>query len=149
MQVREVMSETPAVCTPQTSLQDVAKQMVDHDCGAIPIVESTNGGKAVGIVTDRDITTRIVARGQNPLEKTAADAMTDSVVSVRPDDSTQDAARQMEKHQLRRLIVVDESNQVVGIVAQADLARNVPDEVTGEVVEEISKPSRVASESMT
>lgn len=145
MQVRELMTENPAVCTPDTNLQDVARMMIECDCGAIPIVENADKRKAVGIVTDRDITTRIVARGENPLQKRAADAMSGDVVSVRAGDSVEHCAEVMEKHQVRRVIVTDENGACVGIVAQADLTRHVSDETVGEVVEEISKPSRVGS----
>ncbi len=148
MQVRELMTESPAVCTPDTILEEVARMMVENDCGAIPVVENADNRKTVGIVTDRDITTRIVARGQNPLQKRAADAMTDAVVSLRPEDSEERCADLMEEHQVRRLVVIDDGGACIGIVAQADLARHVSDKTTGEVVEEISKPSRMASQPM-
>ena len=149
MQVRELMTKSPAVCTPDMNLEKVARLMVEHDCGAIPVVENADNRKAVGIVTDRDITTRIVAKGQNPLQKRAADAMTDAVVSVRPEDSAERAAELMEENQVRRLIVADDGGACLGIVAQADVARRGRDETTGELVEEISEPSRKAAQPST
>lgn len=141
MQVRELMTESPAMCTRDTSLQEVAQMMVEHDCGAIPIVEDAGSRKAVGIVTDRDVMTRLVAKGQNPIQKQASDAMTNAVVTVRPEDSVERCAQIMEDKQVRRLVVADDRGACVGIVAQADLARRGRDRMTGEVVEEISQPT--------
>ncbi len=146
MNVRDLMTESPAVCTPDTGLQDVAKMMVEHDCGAIPVIENEQGGKPVGIITDRDITIRTVAKGQNPLQQRAADAMTHGTETVRPSESVDRAAQLMEQQKIRRLVVVDDDDTCVGIVAQADLARHTSDDQTGELVEEISEPSKKASE---
>ncbi len=142
MNVRDLMTKNPAACTPDTGLQDVATMMVEHDCGAIPVVENAPDGKPVGIITDRDITVRTVAVGKNPLQQRAADVMTHASVTVRPNDSVERAAELMEEKQIRRLVVVDENDSCVGILAQADLARRASDDLTGEVVEEISEPSR-------
>lgn len=142
MKVRELMTSNPATCTRDTRLEEVARMMVEHDCGAIPVVESNGqSGKPAGIITDRDITTRIVAQGRNPLEKTVRDAMTTTAVTVRIDDDLQHCADLMEEKQLRRMIVVDESGKVCGIVAQADIARH-RDDLTSELVEEVSEPRR-------
>ena len=84
MYVRELMSRDPAVCTPETSLSDVARLMVDCDCGEIPVVEAGDSGKPIGVITDRDIACRAVARGLNPLELTAARARTPRPVRRRP-----------------------------------------------------------------
>lgn len=146
MHVKDLMTESPSVCTPDTGLQDVARLMVEHDCGAIPVVENDQGGKPVGVITDRDITVRTVATGQNPLQQRAVDAMTDTTVTVRPSESADRAADLMEQKQVRRLVVVDDDDACVGILAQADLARGAPDDQTAEVVEEISEPSDKASE---
>lgn len=142
MKVRELMTRNPATCTRDTRLDEVARMMVEHDCGAIPVVESNGqSGKPAGIITDRDITTRIVAQGKNPLEKTVRDAMTSSAVTVSVDEDIQECADIMEEKQLRRMIVVDESGNICGIVAQADIARHRED-LAGELVEEVSEPHR-------
>lgn len=142
MNVRELMTSNPATCTRDTSLQEAARMMVECDCGAIPVVES-NGqrGKPVGIITDRDITIRIVAEGKNPIEKSVRDAMTDSAVTIGPDESLERCAQLMEEKQLRRMLVVDESGTLVGIIAQADIARHGSDQATGELVEQVSASS--------
>lgn len=143
MTVRDIMTKSPASCTRDSSLQDVARLMVEHDCGAIPVV--AGGGqknKPIGVVTDRDITVRLVARGQNPLEKTAGDAMTESTITIRENGSIEQCAQLMEEHQVRRLIVINDDGNIVGICAQADLARHADEELTGEVVEDVSQPSQ-------
>lgn len=142
MQVKEIMTANPAVCEPEASLQDVARMMADRDCGAIPVVRNHGTNELAGIVTDRDITIRSVAAGKNPLELKARDVMSPDVIRIKPDEDVQHLARLMEKNQIRRVVVEDGGGCCVGIVAQADLARHASDEVTGEVVEDISKPTR-------
>jgi CBS domain-containing protein len=141
MEVRDVMTESPECCTPDTGLQEVAQMMVDCDCGCIPIVDSKNSKMPVGMITDRDITCRVVAQGKNPLDLTAGDAMTSSVVSVTPETSLEDCLNLMEESQVRRIAVVDDSGAICGIVAQADVARNADQQKTAEVVEQVSRAS--------
>ncbi|HLT47007.1 MAG TPA: CBS domain-containing protein [Rubricoccaceae bacterium] len=142
MLVREIMTASPATCTPDTPLRDVARMMVECDCGAIPVVARNDGEQPEGIVTDRDIVVRLVAEGRNPLDATAGDAMTTSVVTVRADDDVETAAEQMKAHQLRRLVVVDGGGRITGVVAQADLALETSDALAGDVVENVSRPGR-------
>ena len=140
MKVREVMSSNPICATPDTSLRDIARMMCDHDCGEIPIVSDTSTRRVIGVVTDRDITCRTVARGQNPLELSATDCMTTSVATVETDATVDDCCRIMESRQIRRVPVVDHGS-CIGIVSQADLARRAPTQLTAEVVAEISRPT--------
>jgi len=139
MNIEEIMTESPACCTPGTSLQEVAKMMVDNDCGCIPVVDDKGSKMPVGMITDRDITCRVVANGQNPLDLTAQDAMTTTVVSVTRDTSLEDCCNLMEESQIRRVVVVDETGACCGIIAQADIANNAGDKKTAEVVQEVSK----------
>ena len=143
MNVGEIMTKNPACCTAETPLQEVAQMMVDHDCGCIPIVDSEDSKIPVGVITDRDITCRVVAKGQNPLDLTAADAMTSTVVSVTPETSLEDCCNLMEESQIRRVAVVDENGACCGIIAQADIANNASDRKTAEVVQEVSKSATV------
>ena len=145
MQVKDIMTEDVACCTPETSLQDVAQLMVDCDCGAIPVVEDQQSRKVVGIVTDRDITCRAVAQGKNPLELTAGDCMTESCTTVTPDTDVADCCRTLEEQQIRRAPVVDQSGGCCGMVAQADIARRAGDGETAEVVKQVSQPTQAAS----
>jgi CBS domain-containing protein len=139
MQVKDIMTSNPACCTPGTSLEEVAKMMVDHDCGCIPVVDGNDTKMPVGMITDRDITCRVVAQGKNPLELTARDAMTSTVLSVTPETSLEDCLNLMEDGQVRRIAVVDENGAVCGILAQADIAENAGDRATAEIVQEVSR----------
>ena len=136
MEVRDLMTTGPACCEPGAGLQEVARMMVDNDCGAIPVVED---GEPVGIVSDRDIAIRAVAEGRNPLELTAGDIMSSPVETVTEAASLDDLFDLMEEKQIRRVVVVDADGGVCGIVAQADIAEYAGDEVA-EVVQEISEP---------
>src|SRR5437773_9067219 len=122
MKIKELMTKNPACCTPDTNLQRVASMMVECNCGEIPVVESQQTMKPVGVVTDRDIACRAVAKGKNPLQMTAKDCMSMPVVTVTPENTVEESLRLMKKHQIRRIPVVDQRGACCGIVAQADLA---------------------------
>ena len=139
MEVREVMTTGPKCCTADTGLQEVAQMMIDNDCGCIPVVDDTQSNMPIGMITDRDITCRVVAQGQNPLDLNAGDAMTASVVSVTPETSLQDCMNLMEESQIRRIAVVDADGRICGIVSQADVAIKTDPGKTGEVVQQVSR----------
>ena len=147
MTVKEVMTADPACCTAETSLKEVAKLMVDHDCGEIPVVDKKDTKKPIGAITDRDIVVRAVAKGNNPLDLTAADCMTEPCVTVTPQMSIEDCARVLEQNKIRRVPVVDTAGSVCGIVAIADIALRARENVTTEVVREVSEPGSAASAS--
>ena len=143
MKVSEIMSSKVATCKPSDSLRDVAKIMRDKDCGAIPILE---GGRLTGIITDRDIVMRGVAEGKNVMDMDARSCMTKKVRSVSQDTDVHDLCTLMEKEQIRRVVVTDSSDHIVGIVAQADVALNAPERETADVVKKVSKyPFRTCS----
>ena len=143
MQVREIMSMDPKCCSPTTSLIEVAKLMVEEDCGEIPVCDE--GGKPVGVLTDRDIVCRLVAKGKEPTTLSARDAMSSPVVTVTADTTLEDCARLMEQYQVRRLPVIDENGRCCAMVAQADLAIKGPRDTTMEVVSKVSEPNAFAS----
>ena len=145
MQVNDIMTENPACCTADTNLQEVARLMVENDCGCIPVVEDEETMRPVGVVTDRDITCRCVAEGRNPLEITAGDIMSSPVVTTTPETSVEDCCGVMEENQVRRVPVVDARGGCCGIVAQADLALKTEEQKTAEVVREVSQPTPTAS----
>jgi CBS domain-containing protein len=145
MQVKDVMTATPACCTANASLQEVANLMVENDCGAIPVVDSEDSKRPVGLITDRDIVCRVVAEGLNPLELTANDCMTSDVLTVTEQSSFEECCRLMEEKQVRRVPVVDENGACVGIVALADVAREGRKTTAGEVVKEVSNPTASAA----
>jgi CBS domain-containing protein len=139
MKVKEIMSKDPACCTRESSLQDVAILMSEHDCGEIPVVDNMQSKRPVGVVTDRDITIRTVALGKNPLELRARDCMSSPAVTVTPETTVDDCCALMEDNQLRRVPVVDESGCCCGIVSQADIARNASKKDAGELVKDVSR----------
>ena len=145
MKIKEIMTASPACCTADASLVEVASMFVNHDCGAIPVVDSVDGRKPIGIVTDRDIACRAIAKGLNALELTARDCMSSPSVVVRDDASLDDAIERMEENRVRRLPVVDEWGRCVGIVSQADIALSAGKLKTAAVVREISQPTPSAS----
>ena len=138
MQVQDVMSRDPICCDRDSHIADIARLMAQYDCGEIPVCDER--GRPVGVVTDRDIVCRILAREENPLERRAADCMSEPVVTATPEMSIGDCARLMETHQVRRLPVVDERGVCCGIIAQADLATKGCRQETADVVERISEP---------
>jgi CBS domain-containing protein len=144
--VQQVMTQNPTCCCPGDSIPRVAQIMVQEDCGAVPVVDSEQGRRLIGIITDRDIVCRIVAKNMNPAECTVELAMSNDMISVRPDASIDECVRLMAAEQVRRMPVTDGNGQVIGIVSQADLARaadGAPDleDELAEVLEEVSEPT--------
>jgi CBS domain-containing protein len=145
MKVKDIMTQKPACCTPDTNLQQVARMMVDCNCGEIPVVESQQTMKPIGVVTDRDIACRAVAQGKNPLQMTAKECMTKPAITVTPETSVEECCRLMKQHQIRRIPVVDQKGVLCGMVTQADLARHAPEEETASLLKEVSGPVRTPS----
>jgi CBS domain-containing protein len=140
MEVERIMTSDPACCTPDTPLQEVARLMVEHDCGQIPVIEDSRGRRTVGVITDRDIVCRTLARGENPLHMTAQHVMSRPVLTVRPDMKIEDCCRLMEEKQVRRAPVEDENGRCCGIVSLADIAQNASEQMTVEIVRTVSQP---------
>ena len=138
---KDLMTANPQCCTADTPLNEVAQLMVECDCGEIPVVDS--GKKLIGVITDRDIVCRVVAKGANPSAATARDAMTQPVISVSENTSLQDVLATMEDHQIRRLPVVDASGSCCGIIAQADIALSAEKIEVGELVREVSRDANI------
>jgi CBS domain-containing protein len=136
-QVRNVMTQNPTSCNPSASVVDAAKVMASEDVGSVPVVKD---GRLAGVVTDRDIVVRVLAEGRDPNSTTVGEIASSDLETVSPDDDLNTALRKMASSKVRRLPVVD-GDELVGIVAQADVARQGNDSETGQVVEEISKQS--------
>jgi len=134
---RDVMTPDPACCSASTPLDQVAKMMVQNNCGEIPIVDVAN--YPVGVVTDRDIVCRVVAEGKNPTGHTAESVMTTPVVTVPADAKLDDVVSTMADHQIRRVLVVDDGGCCAGIIAQADVASQGPARKAAELVREVSR----------
>lgn len=136
---REIMTPAPQCCSGETLLNEVANLMVEADCGEIPVTDASN--KVIGVVTDRDIVVRVVAKGQNPSSVTAAECMSEPVIVVNEDATLEEVMSVMEKHQIRRVPVVDGSGCCCGIISQADVAQSASENETGEMLREVSKDS--------
>jgi CBS domain-containing protein len=133
--IRELMTSDPCSIDSDKSVAYAAKMMRDENVGLAPIVE---GKRLVGTVTDRDIAIRVVAEGKDPESTKVTEIASTDLVTIDPQQDLDEALRLMAQHQVRRLPVVEEG-RLVGIVAQADVARQSDDRTTGELVEEISK----------
>jgi len=134
--IRDVMTSDPCTIDAEKPVAYAAKMMRDEDVGLAPIVE---GDKLIGMLTDRDIAIRVVAEGKDPNQVTVREVASKQVVTIDPQQDLDEALRIMAKHQVRRLPVVEEDGRLVGVVAQADVARKGDDSQTGELVQEISQ----------
>jgi CBS domain-containing protein len=142
MRVKQIMTRDPASCTPDSTAREVATLMREHDCGSIPVVENTTGKRLVGTVTDRDLAVRGLAQGRGP-DTAVRDLMTPDPVTCVPEDEVEDVRQVMVQELVRRVPVVNEDGVLVGIVAQADIAREegaASDREVGRIVEAISEP---------
>ena len=133
--ITEAMTANPTTVGPDATTQEAARAMKSENVGSLPIVED---GRLVGLVTDRDITIRVVAEGKS-VETPVGQIASKEVVCVDPQQSLEEAARLMAEHQVRRLPVCEEDGKLVGILAQADVATSGHDSLTGETVQKISQ----------
>ena len=138
---REVMTREPVSCEPGDAVTRAAELMKQHDVGSLPVVEPGTTRRLVGIVTDRDLVTKVVAGHRAVAEATVQDAMTPNPTSCMEDDDLDRAVELMAERQVRRMPVVDADGRLSGIIAQADVATRVnADSRTGALVEAISEP---------
>jgi CBS domain-containing protein len=135
--VRDAMTENPRSIGASASVVEAARLMREDHIGSLPI---TDGEQLVGMITDRDITTRVVAEAADPTATSVEDVYSRDLISVEPDQDLDEALQLMARHQVRRLPVV-ENDRLVGIVAQADIALAENEKKTGQLVEAISEPS--------
>jgi CBS domain-containing protein len=134
--VREVMTERPRCVTLETPISEAAELMESEDVGSLPVLEDD---QLAGMVTDRDIVIRAVAKGMDPRGMPVREVASRELVTVYADDDLANALQKMASEQVRRLPVVDEENRLVGVLAQADVALGAKEKAVGEVVEEISR----------
>ncbi len=140
MTCQDIMTAAPFCCVPQDSVRSVAQIMRDHGVGSVPVCHSERK-TLVGIVTDRDITVKVIAEGRDAVETPVRDVMTKEVFCCFPDEDALTALKMMQERQVRRVPVVDRQSHIVGIISQADIANRMRDrDKTAEVVSEISKP---------
>jgi CBS domain-containing protein len=136
------MTKDPVCCLPSDSVAKVAKMMREENFGSIPVIENEQTRKLVGIVTDRDLALKVVAEGRDVKASKISDVMTQKVVTCRAKDDIQIALDKMSKNQLRRILIVGKDNKVLGIIAQADVAKRIgkPKKIAT-LVKKISKSS--------
>jgi CBS domain-containing protein len=135
--VRDAMTQDPRSIGASAAVVDAARLMREQDIGSLPI---TDDAKLVGMITDRDITLRVVADAADAKMTPVGDVCSRDPICVAPDNDLEEALQLMARHQVRRLPVV-ENDRLVGIVAQADIALSENETKTGELVEAISAPS--------
>jgi CBS domain-containing protein len=135
--IQEVMTQRPRAVTAQMTVREAARLMDEEDVGSLPVVD--DGERLIGIVTDRDVAVRVVARGLDSDTTVVGDVASRDVVALTPDHDLDDALRLMAKEQVRRVPIVAGEDQLVGMLAQADVALAGKEKETGEVVEAISK----------
>jgi CBS domain-containing protein len=132
---RDIMTSNVDYIDAQSTVLEAARKLAADDVGALPICESA---KLKGMITDRDIVVKVLAQGKDPASTKVIDLVQGEVVTIGADDSVEEAMQTMAKHQVRRLPVID-GTELVGIVSQADIARNLPERKVGELVEAISQ----------
>lgn len=138
----DVMTKNPTACLPDDTASKAAQLMRNLDVGSIPVIESRQTNKLLGIVTDRDLAIQVVADDRNAGSVKVGDVMSKDLVTCRTDDNIQMAVEAMAQNQLRRIPVVDGDQKLAGIISQADVATRVnQSDETGEMVREISQPA--------
>ena len=141
MTCAEVMTPSPTCCTSQHTAVQAAELMQKEDVGLVPIV-SDDGKKLIGVLTDRDITLKVVAAGRDPRSTAVTEVMSTNVATCLPQESVETVMELMSTHQVRRIPIVDRAGSIVGIVAQADVATRIANpQETGQVVQAISEPA--------
>lgn len=138
MQVSDVMTTSVETIRPDSPLQEAAERMKSLDVGPLPVCD---GDRLVGMITDRDITVRAVAQGFGGTMGSVRDVMTPDVVYCFEDQDVQEAAKLMQEHQIRRLVVLNRDKRLVGIVSLGDVAVETGDEkLAGTTLEKVSEP---------
>jgi Predicted signal-transduction protein containing cAMP-binding and CBS domains len=132
---RDIMTTGPECARADETLVDAARKMRDLDVGALPICGQDN--RLHGMVTDRDIVIRCIAEGGDPASTKVSDLGGGETVTIGADDPVEEVLHTMAQHKVRRLPVID-GHQLVGMVSQADVARSLPEDKVGELVEAIS-----------
>ena len=136
MKISEVMTRDVHTVRPDQPVQEAARFMLKSDAGSIPV---TDGDRLIGMITDRDIAVRGVAKGYGP-ETPVRELMTDDIICARSDDDVEDVASKMSEAQVRRLPVIDEQEKLCGIVSLGDLSREADTDCAAEALEGVSQP---------
>ncbi|HEX5237870.1 MAG TPA: CBS domain-containing protein [Sphingomicrobium sp.] len=136
MKISEVMTRDVQTVRPDQPVQQAASFMLSADAGSIPV---TDGGRLIGMITDRDIAVRGVAKGYGP-DTPVRELMTNDVICVRDDEDVDDVATKMSDAQVRRLPVIDDNERLCGIVSLGDLSRDADEDSAAEALQGVSEP---------
>ncbi len=134
MKAQEIMTKNPTLCIASTKLDEVARMMVESDCGEIPVVRSKEKAELLGVITDRDICCRAVATGKSPAQTSVSDIMSSPAVTVSPDTDIVECYRLFEEREIKRLPVVDQRGHCVGIISLSDVAEKAPEHYARELL---------------
>lgn len=141
MKANEIMTSEPVCVTPDTPIREAARLMKDQNVGMLPVVQAEGSKQLIGVITDRDIALRHVAEGHTSADCPVSEAMTEHVTTANPNSDVDDVMEIMGKEQVRRIPIVDERGELVGVVAQADVVLHATDDKKAErTIEEISQP---------
>ena len=146
MRLADILTHQVETIPPTASIKEAAQRMRSMDIGALPVCD---GQRLLGMVTDRDLTIRMLAEGRDPVATPVSEAMTPDIRYCFADEDVKEAARIMQQEQIRRLPVVDREKHLVGIVSLGDLALAGDDRLSGDTLEEISEPSHGKAEAMS
>lgn len=135
------MTWDPAFVVPEDSAVTAAMLMKNHNIGSVPVVSDRIDRELVGIITDRDLTIRVVAEQRDYYRTRVSDVMSKDLVACHVDDDRDEVISAMAKRQIRRVPVVTKHNRLVGIISQADLAGSLKPRILGQLVEEVSEPA--------
>jgi len=138
MLLKEIITSAVETIAPDASLFDAAKSMLAHDLGGLPVIEE---GKVIGIITDRDITIRGVAVGLDAKKSAVRDVMTREVFTCPADGTVEDACTLMEEEQVRRIVILDENDELAGILSLADIAAQTRGAQSAEVLKKVTEPA--------
>ncbi len=139
MTIRDVMTTEVKLVHPDTKINEAASVMRDFDIGSLPVVD---GGKPMGMLTDRDIAIRVVAEGKDPKQVSVREALSEGLTFAYDDQTLEEAAQLMQEKQLRRLAILDRDKNLVGMVSMGDVAVKGDTQMAGKVTEEVSKPEK-------
>jgi CBS domain-containing protein len=143
MTAQDIMTENPACCTPTDTVEHAAKLMIENDCGCVPVVDDTETNRLLGVVTDRDLACRCLGEGKGA-DTRVSEVMSANPSCCTPDSDLQEVEQIMAMRQVRRVPVIDDQGCCVGMISQADLAREnraVGNREVGRVVERVSEPT--------
>lgn len=135
MKISEAMHRKADWASADTLVSDVAKMMEEHDLGAIPVGKDD---KLIGMITDRDITLRVVAEGRDPKKTAAEEVMSKGIVYCRTTETVEDAIHLMDQKKIRRLPVIDDNKRLVGMLSLGDISHAVSRELSGELLHAVA-----------